>query len=250
MSRLRIVLILSGIAAAGPARASPPPPPFLVEVVGPRMHLGDLVFGVTSEASMADLGPTPTPGSSRLFGREELTAELSRRGATVPKSLPHSIRVVRKMRSLSDHDVEQMVRAAIVPAKLTRGVSLGAVHAHAAEIPDGWKTVQAELPRAPRRTGSFSTAVALTLTSDGEAIAHLSVPVELSLSAEAATPDVARGAPVTLVVRRGLVEISAPGVASADADIGGVVPILIRSSGRVINARLFDKEHAAALEAP
>ena len=51
-----------------------------------------------------------------------------------------------------------------------------------------------------------------------------------------------------LVVRKGLVEVSIAGVAGSDADVGGVLPVVLRPSGRVLRARAVDRDHALALE--
>jgi hypothetical protein len=61
-------------------------------------------------------------------------------------------------------------------------------------------------------------------------------------------PDVAKGATITLLVRRGLVEVSIGAVAGADGDTGGILPVLLKPSGRVVRARIVDKDHAVALE--
>jgi hypothetical protein len=50
------------------------------------------------------------------------------------------------------------------------------------------------------------------------------------------------------VVSRGLVEVTTPAVTSADADIGDVVQVLLRPSGRALRAELVAKDRALALE--
>jgi hypothetical protein len=73
----------------------------------------------------------------------------------------------------------------------------------------------------------------------------LSVPVDLLLSPEAAIFDLTRGARVVLMVRHGLVEVTVSGAtAAADADVGSLVPVVLHPSGRVLSARLEDREHA------
>ena len=82
------------------------------------------------------------------------------------------------------------------------------------------------------------------------ALWRLSVPLELNLSQEATVYDVTRGSRVTLVIRRGLIEVSSVGTAGADADVGDLVPVILTPSGRTLSARLEDKDHAALVGAP
>jgi hypothetical protein len=44
--------------------------------------------------------------------------------------------------------------------------------------------------------------------------------------------------------------VSAGASTAADADLGEVVPVVVRSSGRTILARLEDRDHAVAIESP
>ena len=55
------------------------------------------------------------------------------------------------------------------------------------------------------------------------------------------------GLAITLVIRRGLVEVSSAGTAGADADVGDLVPVVLSPSGRTISARLEDADHALAV---
>ena len=74
------------------------------------------------------------------------------------------------------------------------------------------------------------------------------VPVDLLVSEDGAAYDAPRGAAVTLIVRRGFVEIRAAGFAGADADVGDPVPIQLRPSGRIVRARLSSRDEAIAME--
>jgi len=76
----------------------------------------------------------------------------------------------------------------------------------------------------------------------------LSVPVELTVSPEGAVADVQHGARINLVIRRGLIEVTSPGTAGADANIGSAIPIVIHPSGRIVLAHLEDKDHAIAMD--
>ena len=108
-----------------------------------------------------------------------------------------------------------------------------------------------EVPRAPKKAGAFATSVVLSFVdTDGQVLSRIVVPVVLAISEEGAAYDASRGSAVTLVVRRNLVEVRVPGVATVDCDVGDPVPVQIRSSGRLLHARLISKDEALATEAP
>jgi hypothetical protein len=131
---------------------------------------------------------------------------------------------------------------------LAKGTSIGAIHGSAVDVPAGFDHVTAELPAPTRRAGSVNVVATVSFYSDSEIAARITVPVELLVSAEALVPDVAKGATITLVVQRGLVEVSIPGTAAADGDLGGVLPVMLKPSGRIVRARIVDKDHAVSVE--
>lgn len=240
----QLACVLSLAIAIAPAAAAPEAPP--VQVIGPRVHLVDVLPGAPREAADADLGPAPPPGGTRVVDRAEIVRALRERGVAEPKRLPASVRVVRKMRRLGARDLDALARTAVAD-KLGRA-TLAAVHAPAAtDVADGWTQVTAEVPPAPRRAGTFATVATLTFVVGGDVLGRVGVPIELAMSEEAARPDVAKGASLSLVVRRGAVEVSAPATASADGNVGDVVPVLVRATGRVLRARLLQKDPAKAL---
>ncbi len=49
-------------------------------------------------------------------------------------------------------------------------------------------------------------------------------------------------------VRRGLIEVSTQAVTSADGDIGDVVQVLLRPSGRALRAQLVARDRSIAVE--
>ncbi len=72
----------------------------------------------------------------------------------------------------------------------------------------------------------------------------------VTLSAEAAVWDCSAKDTITVVVKKGSVEISAPATAGADADIGDQLQVTVKAAGRVLQARLVAKDRAVAVEAP
>jgi hypothetical protein len=221
-----------------------------IGVASARVHLGDIVPGASPEVAEVDIGPSPAAGGSRVIERDEIVAALKARNIDEPPHVPASVRIVRKMKRLWTADIETIVREGL-DGKLTPGVALSAVHpAHFTDVPEGCTRVTAEMTRPPHRTGPFASTVRVTFYDAAQALWMLSVPVDLTLTQEAAIADVQRGARISLVVRRGLVEVTVSGTAGADADVGALLPVAIHPSGRIVQARLEDKEHAVALDSP
>jgi hypothetical protein len=248
--RLLSLFVLAVVTAQAPTFAASPIKPREVTVASSRVHVGDLVGGLAPDAAGIDLGPSPAAGGSRVVDRAEIVEALHAHEIESPALLPSSVRVIRKMKRLEVADIEHIVRQGL-SSGLTRGVTLDAVHPPApVNVPDGWTTIKTEVPRPPRRTGAVACEASVTFYENAQALWMMSVPVELMLSHDAAVADVVHGARLTLVIRRGLVEVSASGTAGADADIGDLVPIVLHPSGRTVLARLEDSDHAVALDTP
>jgi len=220
-----------------------------VAVTGTRVHVGDLTPGLSPEAAGIELGPAPSAGGSRIVDRAEIADALRQHGLPAPSSLPAAVRVTRRAVKLNAAAIERLVREAL-PPKLSRGVTLEAVHlARVVDVPDGYTTVEVSLPKTPHRSGHLSSAVSVSFRDHEQETCVVSVPVELALSQEATIYDVPRGGHLTLVIRRGLVEVSTGVTAAAAADIGGIVPVVISPSGKIISARVEDSDHAVAVDA-
>jgi hypothetical protein len=133
--------------------------------------------------------------------------------------------------------------------ELGHGVTLASVHADRSfDVADGWTRVDVAVPRAPKKAGTFATTAIAALFAGDDVIARLPVPVDLAVSADGANYDVARGATVTLVIQRSLVEVRTPSFAAADADIGDPIVVQLRPSGHVVRARLVAKDTAIAID--
>ena len=123
------------------------------------------------------------------------------------------------------------------------------VRASGVEVPADFDHVTVDLAPLPRRSGVVSvTANVAFLAEDGSTLFKTIMPIEIALPPEAAHADIVRGQPITLVVRHGLVEVAIGGVAGADADVGQIMQVNLKSSNRVLRARAIDKDHAVALE--
>jgi hypothetical protein len=232
------------LAALGvPARGGAAPEIRTVEIDGLRVRLGDLVSGLPPDVASVDLGPAPPPGATRLVARDELVAALpaEQRG----RPTPAAVRIVRKMRRLGAAELERLAVGALARSGLPRGVSVTAVRPPpSAVVPVGFDRVEVALGRPPRREGSWSTVVPLELFVGAEEIARVPLQLQLRLGAEAARPDVPHGTALTLVVVRGGVEVSTAAVAGADADVGDVVTVSVRATGKVVRARIVAPDRA------
>jgi hypothetical protein len=239
--------VLATLAFAGPAAAAPPQEVF---VTGSRIRVGDVAPNVDAAVAAIDIGPSPSPGGSRLVTKSDIAAALTAKVIPVPAALPDAVRVVRKAQHLSPAELDGLVRGALDDKPLGHGVTLAAVRAsHPVDVADGWAHIDVDVPHAPKRQGAFTTtAIASFYTAEGEAIARVPIPMELTVSAEGALYDTPRGASVTLVIRRNYIEVRTTGMTTADADLGDAVPVQLRPSGRVLRARLTAKDEAVAIE--
>jgi hypothetical protein len=247
MKRLAASIVSAIFAVAASAAAAAPRD---VPVTGTRVHVGDVVPDADVAAALVDIGPSPTAGGSRLVTRAEIVAALGAKQLAAPASLPDAVRIVRKARHLAPADIELLVRSAIAAKPLGRGVTLSAVRApHPVDVADGWARVDVDVPRAPKHAGPFTTtAIASFYAAESDVTARIPVPVELMVSPDGASFDTARGAAITLVVRRGAVEVRAAAVTMADGDVGDLVPVQLRQSTRVLRSRLTAPDEAIAVE--
>ena len=247
-TRHTALAVLALALGVGRAEASPPP---LVSVTGARVLVADVVRGAPADAAAVDLGPAPSVGGSRLIDRATILRALRAHAATEPDHLPEAVRVVRLSRSVSATELERLTRTGLGAHPLPRGAALTGVRAsRGLDIAAGWDAVTAELPRLPRRAGALSTTALVTFRAGADVLARASVQVDLMLPPAAAAPELARGAAVTLVVRQGLVEIRVGASAGADADVGDTLPVILRPSGRVLWARLIERDTALAEDGP
>lgn len=235
-----IVMIAPGVAGASAPVAE-------VQVTTNHVHLSDVVHNAPAELADIDLGVSPGAGGSRIFDKGELALALGDKASRV--SLPNAIRIVRKMHKLDVAEVTKTATDGITHLTLWRGVTLAKVKpTHSSDVPEGWTKINIEIPKPPRRSGTLSTNATLAFETDGETTAKVIVPIELTLSEDAAKPEVAHGAMIQLVVKRGLVEVATPATAGADGDAGDVISVTVQASNRVLRARVQDATHVVALD--
>jgi hypothetical protein len=233
-----LLLPLSLALLSGPAESKEPT---ITEraVAAPRVLLGDIA-DVPDELGDVDLGPAPVPGGSRMIKREELLAALPEGSRNV--LLPAAIRVKRRTRTITVVELEALVREAVALRGLSKGATLEKVRPRGpAKVADGFDEVRVEVPKPPRREGRHLAAATLVFTQAGEEVSRAIVNLELGLSKEAAIPDVAKGAKVQVVVRRGAVSVSALATAQSDADVGEIVTVIVADSGKVLRTKVESK---------
>jgi flagella basal body P-ring formation protein FlgA len=259
MRTLLLAFVLAAPLSAVAARVADAAPgastktvsaPATVAVVGPRIFAADVIDGCSDAAAAVDLGPTPAVGASRLVTREEVAKTFAERGVALPAAVPSAVRVIRKTEVLTAGALEQEIRAAVAKQPLRKGATIVAVKApKSTEIVAGATSTTVEIPKPPRKAGPLTTTATVTFLAGPSVLARVMVPVDLVLGPEAAQPDVAAKSTITLVVRKGLVEIAAPATATADADVGEIVPVVVKATGRIVQARVVTKERVVALEA-
>lgn len=246
MKRALLALSLATLTFLGDVHAKPAVPERSLSK--PRVVLSDVLPDAPAELAGIDLGPAPAPGSTRLIKREELVEALPK-DAPKKLKLPEAVRISRKTQKLGPVDLEQLSSDAIARVTLPRGVTVIGFHPkQSVTVPAGRDSVRIELPKLPRREGKLTTNATLTLLQGESELAKITVAVELKLGPEAAIPDVKKGGKVTLVIRRGLVEIHASASANHDADVGEPIAVTIADSGKVLKGRLSSADPPTVME--
>ena len=247
-----LLISLAGSASGAPATTALQSPaialPKAVEVSTTRVHLHDLGVNVLTVPDI-DLGPAPALGTQRTVDRDEIVRALGAANASGPTpALSAQYRITRKAKKLDRNDLEKLVRDGIDPARLTKGIAFVGVRSPGVQVPFGYDRVTVELPALAKRSGTVSVTASVAFLTDNDISARIMVAVDLTVPPQALVPDVAKGGPITLVIRRGLVEVSMPAFAAADGDLGTIVPILLKPSGRTVRAKMIDKDHAVSVE--
>jgi hypothetical protein len=157
------------------------------------------------------------------------------------------LRVVGASRKWTPRELTALVIPAIQNA-LPRGVKLTYVDARSTLVtaPDA-TAGRAEIPRPPKKAGLFKTAVIVPIIAGGNVVQRVPVTATFDVSEAAASPDVLRGARVTLVIDRRSARIGAAGISLSDTDIGSVAEFRVEKTGRVVRARLEGTDIASVV---
>jgi hypothetical protein len=175
-------------------------------------------------------------------------------GAAPSKAPPHATaRPAPTTKKLTPSEIERAGREAIAASapRLPKSARIVAIRcATTPEVPIALSKVTIDVTPAPKKAGSIVTTAVLVFWRDADVGARVPITIELDVPASALVSDAPKGTPVTLVVTRGLVEVTAPAVTSADADVGDVIQVLLKPSGRAMKAKLVAKDRAVIVEEP
>ena len=199
-----------------------------------------LLVAVVATLATAALPASSSP-QAKLVARAAAT--------NAPRSQPAP--PPRTTRRIPPAELLAVVQTAIVTsgARLPKGATVATARTAASvEVPIAPSRVTIDVTTPARRVGTVQTTATLSFWNESELTARLPVSLELTVPPGALIYDVSKGGSVTVVIRRGLVEVSAPAVASADGDVGDVVQVLLRPSGRALRAQLIAKDRAVAVE--
>lgn len=210
-----------------------------------RLRVADVVPEITAPVADVDLGPAPPPGSSRLVPRDEVTTAVRQAGLSIDEArVPHAVRVVSASRHI-DPEAFANEAAAAVRSALPAGVSLVRVEPGQALVVGPRASVRAAvIPPLAKKVGEQKTSATIEIASDGVSVAHVPAMIVVNVSAEAARPDVARGASIAIVIEEHGVHVSAAGSVLSDANVGDVVGVQVASTGRTLRARIVSRSEA------
>jgi hypothetical protein len=214
-----------------------------------RLLAGDVVKSAPPGVAEIDLGPAPPPGANRLLTKNEIEQMLRQRGVDTTKlSIPVSIRIVGAAKRVTPAELTTLITPVIIQ-NLPPGVALTKVQpGYDVVVPPSASVGHVEIPRHPRQKGPFRTTATVQMVADGDIVARIPVPVVLEVSEEAARPDVARGARVSLVIDRRSMRIMTQGSCMIDANIGDVVNVLVVPTSRVVKAKITSRDEAQMVE--
>jgi hypothetical protein len=153
--------------------------------------------------------------------------------------------------SSAQQDALALVRAELDrgAVKLPKGATVVRVDcSRTIALPAGIGLVTVDVTPPARRAGRTTASGLGTFFRAGDVVARIPLTFELEVSSAGLVYDVTRGSALTLVVERGMVEVRTTAVAGADADVGDVLQVLLRPSGRALRARLVAKDRAVAVE--
>lgn len=214
-----------------------------------RIRVIDVMPDAPVAVSDIDIGPAPSPGASRLLGQPEIEGAILRAGQSLKGlRIPKSVRVTVPSRRITAVELASLAEPSI-RKQLPDGVTLKRATAMGAMVTPRRVAVGAiTIPRHPRQKGEFRTTAMMELSNDGVVFSRVPIAVVLDVSEAAARPDVTRGGAVTLVVSQRSFEIRAQAIAQAEASIGDTISVKVKSTGRVVRARVTAKDEAILTE--
>jgi hypothetical protein len=224
---LHAAVLVSSLSLAAHASAEE------LAVEGETVELAMIVpvLAGTELGSMV-VADAPLPGESRVVRASDIKALLKARGADARGlSLPRSVRLVRRARSVNEAELSKRVHEAvasqIAPCQVASLSSLPTVSLGAGEYEVITQT-------SARRNNGRSPLV-ITL-KQGERSQRISAQLEVSCPAPVIQP----GANVRLVVIQGAVRVSAPAVAHQPGRVGDEIRVTNQVTKRQMRGRVLD----------
>ena len=204
-----------------------------------RIHFGDAVPRASGTLASLDLGSAPSPGSSRLFSKDELrTFAVLAHENIDGLDIPRDVRVKRATRLLSERDLDALIRPALsvlLPTgALLKNLGLPKTLVSVPNVRVG----NIQLPRLPKHSGMTHITPVVELVAGGALIARLPVSADLQLDERATKYALERGCQLNLVIDTGATRISATAVLMTPADIGDIVPCQVVNTRKVLRARI------------
>lgn len=238
-----LTLLLVGLAAS-PASSAPSAPSArgasaaATRVAhGSRVELAEVIPKCAPEYCVVDLGRAPLPGKSRVLTRREIENYVRDAGLDAGAvHVPRSIRIRAAAKRLTPAELAKLAIPR-VRARLKAGVKLLRLQTQRTiTISPEATLARITMPQMPRRAGPHQATATLEFIAEGRTQARVSATLFLNISEDAALPDIAKGAQIMLIIRRGTATISTAGTALKGGDIGETIQFRVVKTGRVIRA--------------
>ena len=210
-----------------------------------RVKLVDVVPEVAPGLANIDLGRAPPPGRSRYFSYDEMASRLRAAGVAASRlKLPRGVRVESKARQFSSEELEQMVEES-VRKSLPPGIHLEEISVESPLVLSPTVTAgRVRLPHFTTKNGRQAQIGTVEILWGDQVALRLPVKMNVRIDGETVGHIVKRGSSVTLLIRRGSVEISALAQTLSTGRVGDVVSLRVGVTKKVMSARLVAPERA------
>ncbi len=177
-------------------------------------------------------------------------SESSRGDSTLTEFLRLSEAQSAPARRLTESELSECVHNALLSgeATLPKGTDLVAVSATVLPERPAYTRTTVDITAPVRRVGTGRATALVTFLHDDDVVGRVPVSLSVRMSQAAVTFDVPKGEVLTLAIERGRLEVSTSAVAASDGDVGDVIQVLLRPSGRALRARIVNRERAVLVE--
>ncbi|MET0284417.1 MAG: flagella basal body P-ring formation protein FlgA [Polyangiales bacterium] len=212
-----------------------------VNVEGERVTLAMILPALSgTELGELDLAPAPLPGETTVLRASDVKAKLKESGRDARGlMIPKSVKLVRRKRTLEGKELDGLVKAAlaarVAPCNVEELSSLPTL-----TLGEGEFVVEAEsMPR--KQSGRTSATVTLL---QGERKQRLNIQAVLTCPEPVMSP----GMTIRLIVRRGAVTVTAPGVANQPGRVGDEIRVTNSMSKKALMGRVIDAQSVEVLQ--